>query len=159
MDNLLKLLKQNSRLSDDHLAAMLGTTPEAVAKQIEEYEKSGTIKGYSTIIDDEVVNKDSVTAYIEIRITPQPNTGFDELANTIMKYDDVESVYLMSGDYDLGVMVKGNNIRDIADFVAQRLSALPGVLSASTHIVMKRYKDNGIYLSDNKVDERSSTTW
>lgn len=159
MDKLLKLLKQNSRLSNEQLAVMLGISEKDVAAKIEAYENNGIIKGYSAVINDELADKDMVTAFIEVKVTPKPNSGFDELASTIMKYEEVESVYLMSGTYDIAVIINGKNIRSISLFVSQRLSALDGVLSTATHFVLKRYKDNGICLSDTPVDERSMTTW
>ena len=159
MDKLLTLLKQNARLSNAQLATMLATTEEDVANKIAKYEADGIIKGYAAILDDELADKNSVSAFIEIKVTPKPNVGFAELAETIMTYEEVESVYLMSGGYDLAVIVSGTNLRDIALFVAQRLSALDGVLSTATHFVLKRYKDNGICLSDKEVDERSQTSW
>ena len=159
MDKLLTLLKQNARLSNEQLATMLGTTEKEVADKIANYEAEGIIKGYAAILDDELADKDSVSAFIEIKVTPKPNVGFSELAQTIMAYDEVESVYLMSGGFDLAVIVSGNNLREIALFVAQRLSALDGVLSTATHFVLKRYKDNGICLADTEIDERSQTSW
>lgn len=159
MDKLLTLLKQNARLSDEQLATMLGTTKKEVADKIAKYEADGIIKGYAAILDDELADKDSVSAFIEIKVTPKPNVGFSELAQTIMAYDEVESVYLMSGGFDLAVIVSGNNLREIALFVAQRLSALDGVLSTATHFVLKRYKDNGICLTQTEIDERSQTSW
>lgn len=154
MDMLLRLLKQNARLSNDSMAAMLGETPEAIAARIEQYEADGIIKGYSAIINEEAADKDSVTAYIELKVTPQPDFGFDDIARTIMQFDEVESVFLMSGAYDLAVTVSGTNLREIALFVAQRLSTLNGVLSTATHFVLKRYKEKGIFFSEESVDER-----
>ena len=159
MDKLLNLLKQNARLSNEQLATMLGISENEVADKIVQYEAQGIIKGYTAILDDELADKDSVSAFIEIKVTPKPNVGFSELAETIMTYEEVESVYLMSGGFDLAVIVSGNNLRDIALFVAQRLSALDGVLSTATHFVLKRYKDNGISLTKTEIDERSQTSW
>lgn len=155
MEELLSLLKQNARLSNEQLAVMLGDTPESIAKKIEEYEKKGIIKGYSVILNDEVVSKDTVTAFIELKVTPKRDYGFDDLARTVMMYDEVESVALISGDYDLAVTVSGESLKNIALFVAERLSTIDGVLSTATHFVLKRYKEKGIFIEKEVVDERS----
>lgn len=122
MNDLIKLLNQNARFSNEELAAMLGTTPKDIADQIEQLEKNGVIKGYSVILDESLADKDMVMAIIELKVTPQRDCGFDEIAKTIMMYDEVDSISLMSGSYDLSVTVKGKNLQDIALFVAQRLS-------------------------------------
>ncbi|MDO5560642.1 MAG: Lrp/AsnC family transcriptional regulator [Oscillospiraceae bacterium] len=155
MDSLLQLLKQNARFTDQQLADMLGTTQEAVAAKIKEYEQKGIIMGYSVILNDELADKDTVTAFIEIRVTPQRDCGFDDLAKTIMMYDEVESVSLMSGGYDLAVTASGSNLRTIALFVSQKLSTIDGVISTATHFVLRRYKEKGIFIDqDNIIDER-----
>ncbi len=154
MDSLLELLKQNARLSDKELAVILGTTEAEVATQIKEYEHQGIIKGYSAIINEELACKDTVIAFIELKVSPQANYGYDDLAKTVMGYDEVEGVSLMSGAYDLAVTVKGTSLRQIAQFVAQRLATIDGVLSTATHFVLQTYKDKGIVLYGDKVDER-----
>lgn len=154
MDSLLKLLKQNARLSNAELATMLGTTEADVAARIADYEKKGVIKGYSVIVNEELADKDAVTAYIELKVTPKADYGFDELAKTVALYDEVESVSLMSGAYDLGVTISGTNYKEIAMFVAQRLSTIDGVLSTATHFMLKRYKEKGIMIDDEASDER-----
>ena len=122
MNDLVKLLKRNARFSNEQLAAMLGTTPEDVAKQIEKLENDGIIKGYSAIVDENRADKSTVIAIIELKVTPKRDCGFDELAKTVMMYDEVDSVSLMSGSYDLAVTVTGTDYKTIALFVAQRLS-------------------------------------
>ena len=154
MKELLALLKQNARLSNAELAAMLGRDEKTVADQIAEMEASGVIRGYSVIVDDELVDRDEVEAYIELKITPQPDCGFDELARILSGYEEIISVTLMSGGYDLGITIRGNGLRDIATFVAQRLATLDGVLSTRTHFVLKRYKEKGILIQDEPDDER-----
>lgn len=154
MDKLISLLKQNARISNAQLAAMLSTAEAEIAAKIEEYEAAGIIKGYSVILDDEKADKDLVTAFIELKVTPQAEYGFDEIARTVMMYDEVESVSLMSGAYDLAVMVSGTNLKEIALFVAQRLSTIDGVLSTATHFVLKRYKEKGIFIGADVLDER-----
>lgn len=155
MEPLLQLLKQNSRFSNQQLAAMLDMTESEVASKIKEYEKSGVIMGYSAILNDELADKDSVTAFIELRVTPQRDCGFDDLARTIMMYDEVESIALMSGAYDLAVTVSGPDLKSIALFVSQKLSTIDGVISTATHFVLKRYKEKGIFIDTlREKDER-----
>lgn len=154
MDSLIKLLKGNARLSDEQLAVMLGTTSEDVAARIADYEKRGVIKGYSVILNEELADKNAVTAFIEVKVTPKADFGFDELARTIMMYDEVDSVTLMSGSFDLAVTLSGTNYKEIALFVAKRLSSIDGVISTSTHFVLKQYKEQGFFIENEAADER-----
>ncbi|MBE6844676.1 MAG: Lrp/AsnC family transcriptional regulator [Ruminococcus sp.] len=155
MNELITLLKQNARFSNQQLASMLGISEAEVAEKIRQLEDDGVIKGYSVIVDENRVDKDMVIANIELKVTPQRDFGFDELAKTIMMYDEVESISLMSGSYDLSVTVKGNNLKSIALFVSQRLATIEGVLSTATHFVLKTYKDKGIFIENEENDERS----
>ncbi|MDE7288651.1 MAG: Lrp/AsnC family transcriptional regulator [Oscillospiraceae bacterium] len=155
MDTLINLLKQNARLSCKELAAMTGASESEVEAKIKEYEHNGIIKGYSAIINDEAADKNSVTAFIEVKVTPKADCGFDDIAKTIMMYDEVESLTLMSGAFDLAVTISGTNYKEIALFVAQRLSTIDGVISTATHFVLKRYKEKGIFFDDEAADERS----
>ncbi len=155
MNELISLLRQNARFSNEQLAEMLGTTADDIENQIQKLENDGIIKGYSVIIDENRADKDMVIANIELKVTPQRDYGFDELAKTIMMYDEVEAVSLMSGTYDLLVTVKGRNFKKIALFVAQRLATIEGVLSTATHFVLKTYKEKGIFIEDEEADERS----
>lgn len=154
MDSLIKLLKGNARLSNEQLAVMLGITPEEVAARIADYEKRGVIKGYSVILNEELADKNAVTAFIEVKVTPKADFGFDELARTIMMYDEVDSVTLMSGSFDLAVTLSGTNYKEIALFVAKRLSSIDGVISTSTHFVLKQYKEQGFFIENEAADER-----
>ena len=154
MDTLINLLKQNARLSCKELAAMTGSTEAEVEAKIKEYEHNGIIKGYSAIVNDDIADKNSVTAFIEVKVTPKADCGFDDIAKTIMMYDEVESVNLMSGAYDLAVEVKGNNLKDVALFVSERLSTIDGVLSTATHFILKKYKEKGIFIDREETDER-----
>ena len=154
MDSLIKLLKGNARLSNEQLAVMLGVTPEEVAARIDDYEKRGVIKGYSVILNEELADKNAVTAFIEVKVTPKADFGFDELARTIMMYDEVDSVTLMSGSFDLAVTLSGTNYKEIALFVAKRLSSIDGVISTSTHFVLKQYKEQGFFIENEAADER-----
>ena len=133
---------------------MLGVTPEEVAARIADYEKRGVIKGYSVILNEELADKNAVTAFIEVKVTPKADFGFDELARTIMMYDEVDSVTLMSGSFDLAVTLSGTNYKEIALFVAKRLSSIDGVISTSTHFVLKRYKDDGVVFNREEKDDR-----
>lgn len=154
MDALLELLKQNARLSNQQLAAMLNITEEDVANKISDYEKKGVIMGYSAILNEDLADKRYVSAFIELKVTPQRDCGFDDLAKTVMMYDEVESVSLMSGTFDLAITVSGDDMKTIALFVAERLSTIDGVLSTTTHFVLRRYKEKGIFISQDVVDER-----
>ena len=155
MYTILKLLKHNARLSADVLASMTGLSVPEVEQKIKSYEKKGIIMGYSVILNDELIeDDDNVTAYVEVKITPEKNAGYDAIAKTIAKYDEVESVTLMSGSYDLAVTISGSNVRKISMFISQRLSTIDGVLSTATHFILKRYKDKGICIDQDATDER-----
>ena len=153
-EKLIELLQQNARFTNAQLSAMLGTTEEDIRKEIKLLEDEGIIKGYSAILNENLADKNTVIAYIMLKVTPKRDCGFDELAKTVMMYDEVEAVSLMSGSYDLFVTVKGKDFKDIALFVAQRLSTIEGVLSTSTHFVLKTYKEKGIFIEDEDADER-----
>ena len=155
MDTILKLLKQNARLSCKELAAMTGMTEAEVEAKIREYEQNGVIKGYSAILNEDLADKDRVTAFIELKVTPKADCGFDDIAKTIMMYDEVESLTLMSGAFDLAVTISGTNYKEIALFVAQRLSTIDGIVSTSTHFFLKRFKEKGIFIDNEESDERS----
>ena len=155
MTDLLNLLKKNARLSNAQLADMLGVTEAEVAAQIADLEKKGVIRGYTAILNDELAGDTEVEALIELRVTPKHDTGFDDVAKTIMLYDEVESVSLMSGKYDLALTVKGRSLKEVAMFVSQRLSAMGGVLATATSFVLKRYKDKNILIEEEEKDERS----
>ncbi len=155
MDTLLSLLKNNARLSVEELAAMTGMTAEETAAKIQEYEENGKIKGYRAVLGDDFSDTNSVTAFIEVKITPKADFGFDELAKKIMSFEEVDSVTLMAGSFDLAVTLSGTNYKEVALFVARRLSTLDGVISTSTHFVLKRYKDSGFVIDGESEDERS----
>lgn len=155
MNNLLELLTENARLTNAQLAVMLDSSEEDVAAAIQQYEKSGVIKGYKALVDWDKAPQKTVSALIELKVTPQKETGFDEIARRVMAFEEVESVYLMAGGYDLAVMIKAPSMQEVAAFVAKRLSTLEPVLSTATHFVMTRYKDGGVVLCDDaEVDER-----
>lgn len=154
MNDIIRILQQNARISDRELGELLGITAEEAATEIKNLEDKGIIKGYSVIVDDELYDNSTVYATIELKVTPQRDCGFDDIARTIMMYDEVESVTLMSGAYDLAIRVKGNTLRDIASFVSQRLSTIDGVLSTATHFILKKYKEKGIFINNEQPDER-----
>lgn len=157
MEKLLELLSENARLTVSQLAVMLNKSEKEVETAIENYEKAGVIKGYQTVVNWEKADQNKATALIEMRVTPKPNRGFDDIARRIMEFDEVESVSLMSGGYDLAVTVSGESMHQIADFVARRLSLLDSVLSTATHFMLKKYKDRGvIFDEENSTDPRGS---
>lgn len=157
MDKLLKLLSENSNLTSKELALLLGEPQEYIEKQIAEYENTGVITGYrATINREKVVDPDTV-AIIELRVAPKKETGFDEIAQRVMSFEEVESVYLMAGGFDLMVFVRGKSVSDVAMFVAQKLSTLDSVLSTNTHFLLKTYKESGnnFFCDDFEDDKRS----
>lgn len=154
MNDIISILQQNARISDTALGEILGISPEEAGKKIKQLEDSGVIKGYSVIVDDEKYDNSIVYATIQLKVTPQRDCGFDVIAKTIMMYDEVESVSLMSGAYDLAVEVKGSNLKEVARFISERLSTIEGVLSASTHFILKKYKEKGIFIDEEEADER-----
>ena len=156
MERLLKLLDTNARLTTAEMATMLGTTEDAVKAQMAELEEAGVVRGYKALIDWDRTDRKYVTALIELRVTPQRNYGFDDLAERIMKFEEVETVYLMSGGFDLMVIVNGCTFKDVAMFVAKRLSTLDSVVSTATHFVLRRYKDRGVLCLGEDVDERGA---
>ena len=154
MDKLLRLLSENSSLSTEQLSIMLGEPEDYIVAQIKEYENSGVIRGYQAVVNWDEVSDAGVTALIELKVAPQLQKGFDEIAERILAYNEVESVYLMAGSYDLLLTVKGKTIQDVSSFVARRLAAMNGILSTATHFMLKRYKESGVSLVDNKKDGR-----
>ncbi|MBP3243389.1 MAG: Lrp/AsnC family transcriptional regulator [Ruminococcus sp.] len=153
-NQIISILQQNARVSNTELGEMLGITPQQAAAEIKRLEDEGIIKGYSVILDDDKYDKNTVYATIELKVTPQRDCGFDDIAKTIMMYDEVESVSLVSGSYDLAVKVRGNDLKDVAFFVSERLSTIDGVLSTATHFLLKKYKEKGIFIDGEEPDER-----
>lgn len=157
MNELLKLLENDARLSPESLALMLDKEVGDIKTMIENYENAGVILGYQTIIDwDKTDVEETVSAMIEIKITPQREHGYDRVAQKIYNYPEVESLYLMSGGFDLAVFIKGKTMREVALFVAERLAPIDGVLSTATHFVLRKYKDNGVVYGTTPVDERGN---
>ena len=156
MDKLISLLYEDSSLSVEELAAMLGESEESVENRIAEYKKNGVIIGTKTVINWDKVENSGVTALIELKVTPQKETGFDEIAKRISEFEEVKAVTLMAADnYDLIVTVRGKTIQDVAMFVSRRLATIDAVQSTATHFMLKRYKENGILLENSENDQRS----
>ncbi len=149
---LLKLLEQNARYSTKQLATMLGISEDTVKKEIADLEKAGLICGYKTVIDWEKLDSAVVSALIELKVSPQADFGFEEIAKRVMMYEEVESVYLMSGGYDLCVMVRGKTFQQVAMFVAKELSTIDAVVSTATHFILRRYKEQDVILVNDEDD-------
>ena len=154
MEKLLKLLDQNARMSNAQLATMLGRTEKEVEDQIAQLEQSGAIRGYKAVIDWDKTDREYVTAIIELHVTPKKDRGFEGIAETIMKFKEVESISLMSGGYDFSIVVNARTFKDVAMFVAKRLSPLESVVSTATHFVLRRYKHQNVIFLDTEKDER-----
>jgi DNA-binding Lrp family transcriptional regulator len=158
MDSLIRLLRQNSATSRADLARQLGVSEADLAARIDKLEQEGTILGYQAVINREKWDPDAVTAVIEVRVTPEREGGFDRVANRIARFEEVEGVYLMSGGHDLLVVVEGRNLREVASFVADKLSTIDAVQSCATHFRMKTYKENGRVLVSEEAPERLAVT-
>lgn len=156
MNDLLKLLENDARISPEALALMLDKEVGDIKTMIDEYEREGVILGYHTVIDWDKTNREYVCAMIEIKITPQRDRGYDHVAQKIYNYPEVETLYLMSGGFDLAVFIKGKTMREVAFFVAEKLATIEDVISTSTHFVLRKYKDNGIVYGAVPVDERGN---
>ncbi len=145
---ILDTISKNSRYSLEDLAAMLGTDVDTVASEIEEMEENKVICGYPTLINWDKTDCEKVTALIEVKVTPQRDMGFDKVAERIYKFEEVEAVYLMSGGFDLTVMIQGKSMKEVARFVSAKLSTLEYVNSTATYFVLKKYKEHGLIMDD-----------
>lgn len=155
MTKLLKLLEKDARMSRKELALKLEMSENEVESAIAELEKQGIIVGYHTVIDWDKTDSESVTALIDVKVTPQRDMGFDRVARRIYQFDEVESVYLMSGGYDLSVLITGRTMKEVALFVSQKLSAMEYVSGTATHFLLKKYKEGGlIYDAAEEEQER-----
>jgi len=158
MDQLLKLLRENAAITPTQLASMLERPEAEVAARIRGYEKDQIILGYRTILNEEKLGLDLVRAVIEVKITPERGGGFDRLAERIARYAEVNSCYLMSGGYDLLVVVEGKTLREVATFVSEKLATVQGVLSTATHFMLKPYKEQGVLMAREQNEERLAVT-
>lgn len=153
---ILKLLENDARLTADQLSIMLDCDKAEIEKDISEFEKNGTILGYKTIVDWEKTEHESVTAMIDVKLTPQRDRGFDRVAEKIYNYPEVKSVYLMSGAYDLSVLIEGKTMKEVAFFVSQKLSTIEAVTATATHFILHKYKDKGVLYNGGEIDERGN---
>ncbi len=154
MDTLLDLLQKNARESSDTLAKELGTTVSDVENRIKNYQDEGVIRAFKAIINEDKLETDNVRAAIELRIQPRKDCGFDSIASRITQFEEVESLFLMSGGYDLLLFVSGSSLQAVAGFVSRRLATIDGVLSTATHFMLKTYKDQGVLMESDNDDER-----
>lgn len=153
-EELLSVIEKNSRMDLKELAVILGAEEIEVANELADLEKEGIICGYHTLINWEKTSIEKVSALIEVRVTPQRGQGFDHIAERIYQYPEVDAVYLISGGYDLLVSLEGKSLKEVAQFVSDKLSTLESVLSTATHFVLKKYKDHGTVISQKNEDER-----
>ena len=158
MDELLKILEGNALESRATIAKMLNLPLAEVDQRIADYEKRGVIRGYQTILNEDQLDLDKTTAVIEVKVTPQRETGFDSIAERIYRFPEARSVYLVSGTYDLAVHVVGRTMQDVAMFVAEKLAPLDGVQSTVTHFMLRRYKEDGDVLVGHETAERLAVT-
>ena len=159
MDEILRILdKEQGAVNVAKISRMLGKSEEEVSAALRDMEEKNIIAGYNTIVNWDKTDRDVVTALIELKVTPQRGEGFDKVAKRIYKYPQVKALYLMSGAYDLSVMIEGKSMKDVALFVAQKLAPMDGIISTATHFVLKPYKMEGIILEDNEKDTRQVIT-
>lgn len=157
-EEILRYLERNSRIDLKELAIILGTDEVTVANEVARMEEEHIICGYHTLIDWDKTSADKVTALIEVRVTPQRGQGFDSIAERIYNYPEVRSVYLISGAYDLMIIMEGKTLREVSAFVSDKLSTLDSVLSTATHFILKKYKDHGTIFTQKSRDERMLMT-
>ncbi|HRS20887.1 MAG TPA: Lrp/AsnC family transcriptional regulator [Clostridia bacterium] len=156
MEEILEILETNGRLSDEQIALMLGKSVDEVRAAIQRLEQEGIITGYTALVNWEKTKKEMVTALIEVKVTPQRGEGFDRVAERIYRYPEVKACYLMSGGFDLTVIVEGRSMKEVALFVAEKLAPIESVLSTSTHFVLKKYKDKGTIFEEVEKDDREA---
>ena len=154
MDPLLKLLEEHALRTSADLAKMLDISPQEVDRRVKQYEADKVILGYKAVINDDKVDTDLVKAVIEVKVQPEREGGFDRIAKRIAKFDEVTSLFLMSGGYDLLIFVEGHNLREVAQFVAEKLATLEGVTSTATHFMLKTYKEQGVLMESSEEFER-----
>jgi DNA-binding Lrp family transcriptional regulator len=160
MDEILEILEKDARTSPEEIAKMMNMTPRAVRNSIKKYEKDGVILKYKTILNKELIHEDDshVRALIEVKVMPKKNVGFDYLAERIYQFPEVSSCYLMSGTYDLLLVVEGKNLKTISNFVSEKLSPMESVTGTVTHFILQKYKEDGDILRKAKKDKRQAIT-
>lgn len=156
MEEILEIMEKDSRITADEIAVMTGRDVQAVKDAISKMEQDGTILGYGTVVNWEKTGRESVTAMIEIKVIPQRGRGFDKVAERIYRYPEVKSVYLVSGGFDLAVIIEGKTLNEVAYFVAEKLATLESVQSTATHFVLKKYKDKGVIFGEQEKDRREA---
>ncbi|MBQ9779894.1 MAG: Lrp/AsnC family transcriptional regulator [Clostridia bacterium] len=156
MDKLLKILEDNATLTPAELAVMMNKEEGDIRALIQKYESEGVIVGYKTLVDWDKTDREYVTAMIEVKMTPQRDRGFDRIAEKIYNYPEVQSVYLMSGGFDLCLLIEGRTMKEVAYFVAQKLAPIDAVISTATHFVLRKYKDKGVIYGAEEIDERGN---
>lgn len=156
MEEILEILEKNSRASEQEIAQMLGKNVKEVRAAIKKLEEDNVIVGYNTLINWEKSDRETVTALIEVKVTPQREQGFDKVAERIYRYPQVKACYLMSGGFDLTVIIEGKSMKEVALFVAEKLAPLEAVLSTATHFVLKKYKDKGVIFEEKGKDDREA---
>lgn len=157
-NEILEAIEKNSKITTKDLSIMLGKNEQDIEREIKALESEKVICGYSTLINWDKMDTDKVTALIEVKVTPQRGEGFDKIAERIYRFKEVKAVYLMSGGFDLTVIIEGKTMKEVALFVGQKLAPLESVLSTATHFVLKKYKEHGIILEEEKKDERMVVT-
>lgn len=154
MNEILELLEKNSALTTGDLAVMLNKSEEEISAAIEQFQKDGVILGSRLLVDWQKTSREYVTAFIEIKVTPQFGKGFDQIAERFYQYEQVKTVYLMSGAFDLALIIEGKTLNEVALFVAEQLAPMDTVISTATHFVLKKYKQDGILFTKPQEDER-----
>ena len=154
MDPLLKLLEEHALRTPADLAKMLDISPQEVTRRVKQYETDKVILGYKAVVNDDKVDTDLVKAVIEVKVQPEREGGFDRIAKRLAKFDEVTSLFLMSGGYDLLIFVEGHSLREVAQFVAEKLATLEGVTSTATHFMLKTYKEQGVLMETSDEVER-----
>lgn len=156
MDELLEILEKNSRFTAEEIALMLNKSADEVREAIKKLEEDSIIAGYNTLINWDKTDKESVSALIEVKVTPQRGEGFDKVAERIYRYPEVKACYLMSGGFDLTVIIEGRTMKEVAMFVAEKLALVESVVGTATHFVLKKYKDKGVIFEKKRKDNREA---
>ena len=157
-EQILRLLERNSKMDPEEIAVMIGSSREVVVEEIKKMARENSICGYNTLVNWDKAGTEKVTALIEVRVTPQRGKGFGHIAERIYNYPEVQSVYLISGAYDLLVILDGKTLKEVSGFVTNKLSTLESVISTATHFILKKYKDDGIIFGREKEEKRMSIT-
>ncbi len=153
---LLRLIEHNARLTQPELAVMLGVSEEEVAAELESLHSDDIILGYTTVVNWEKTTRESVTALIEVKLMPQRDQGFDKIAQHLYRYPQVTSCYLMSGGFDIMLIIEDSTLREVASFISNKVAPIDGVVSTATHFILKKYKSNGVIFDARPVDRREA---